>query len=287
MTGHAEAGVAYAQTAVELEGDSRYDPFEPAWRGFWQAAAYSFAGQVDRALEVYTALRTQPGLPGVVGLCGLLYVLPVLGRAEEARAIAEEAVSAARAHGNPFLISFTLQGYVRAFTEVDPTRALNAVREGLACAREHRVTLFETVFATEEAGLEAVLGDVEHALLLFDGAIDSLYRAGNVGNLANTIARLAVICDRIEQPEVAATLYGACTHHTSTVLVNNLPAAVDHLRAVLGDNEFDRCVNTGAAMELAQVVLYARTEIEHARLELGNSGDHRAATDAYMTADQL
>ena len=39
-------------------------------------------------------------------------------------AIAEETVAAARAHGNPFLICFALDGYGRAFAQTDPARAL-------------------------------------------------------------------------------------------------------------------------------------------------------------------
>ena len=69
-------------------------------------------------------------------------LLASAGRDADALAIAEEAVAAARARGNPFLPAYTLAGYGKAYAEVDPARALNAVRQGLACAEEHRVELW-------------------------------------------------------------------------------------------------------------------------------------------------
>ena len=82
----------------------------------------------------------------------------------------------------------------------------------------------------------------------------SFHRAGNVANLAATLANLAVFFDRIERPEIAATVYGASTGHASIDIVANLPAVVDHLRSVLGEPAFDECVAAGAAMEPAEAV---------------------------------
>ena len=65
-------------------------------------------------------------------------MLPVVGRVEEARAVAEEALSAARAHGNPFWVASALSGYARAFADTEPARAREAIREGLDCSRENR-----------------------------------------------------------------------------------------------------------------------------------------------------
>ena len=39
-------------------------------------------------------------------------------------------------------------------------------------------------------------------------------------------------------------------------------------------------------MDFGEVVLYARTQIEQARLELGTSCDHRTAADASVPADE-
>ena len=48
-------------------------------------------------------------------------------------------------------------------------------------------------------------------------------------------------------------------------------AAIDHLRNMLDSDTFDRCVATGAAMNTAEAVRYARTQIEAVRSELASS----------------
>jgi hypothetical protein len=76
--------------------------------------------------------------------------------------------------------------------------------------------------------------------------------------------------DRFERPDVAATLYGASTYHPGSQYYVNVPAMVDHLRAALGDAAFDQCAATGAAMDVADAVGYARRQIELARRQAFN-----------------
>ena len=231
-----------------------------------EAAANGLAGRNDPCLETYADLRNQPGVAHITGLCGLTFALPIAGRAEEAMAIAEETVAAARDHGNPFLIAFAHDGYGRAFTQADPARALRAFREGLAYAEEHRIPFWEASIARDSAGLEAVHGELEHALSLLDTAIDSSHRAGNVGLLFGALAALAMFFDRFDRPEIAATVYGAAANHTAIhAVIIDLHTAVDHLRSVLGESAFDQCVATGAAMTLVDAITYARHQIQLAR----------------------
>ena len=155
-------------------------------------------------------------------------------------AIADDTVAAARAYGNPYWIAWALTGYGRAFAQADPARALDAFRQGLAFAREHRMPHREGIIGREAAGLEAVYGDLDEAFALFETAIDSLHRAGTVGNTAVTLADLAVLFDRLEHPEIAATLYGASRHHGDIGWVTHLPYVVNHLRMVLGESPASR-----------------------------------------------
>jgi predicted ATPase len=89
FTGRAEEAVGYAQAAVALEADARYDPFDTEWSRYVEAAAQLMAGRLDHCMEIYANLATQPGPAQVMGQCGLLWVLPIVGRDDEARAIAE------------------------------------------------------------------------------------------------------------------------------------------------------------------------------------------------------
>jgi predicted ATPase len=270
FTGRVEAAVEYANAAVDLGADARFDGFDPAWSRSREAAAHLLAGRLDRCLEIWAHLAAQSGSAHVMGLCGLLNALSTVGRAEQARLIAEDTLAAARAEGNPFIVAMALYGSGRAFASAEPARALRLYRDGLVYAQEHRQLMFEAAIAPNAAVLEAVHGDLGRALALIDPALDRLHRAGNAAAMGGALTNLAVCFDRLDRLDVAATLYGAGRHHTLagnalTPYVVELPAVVDHLRVALGDAAFDQCVATGANMDLADAVGYARHHIELAR----------------------
>lgn len=264
FTGRPDLAIGYTRTAVALETDPRYQPLEFGWSIGLEAAAHSFAGRIDRCLEIYAAMAEQTGAAHIGGLCGLMEGLPLVGRAEEARAIASETLAAARAHANPIFIVRALNGYGRLLTQTDPVRALDVYRQALACAREHRLAFWEPLIGQQAAGLEAVHGNLDQGLTLFDTTIDSWHQAGDFASLTATLAYLAVFFDRFERPEVAAFLFGS-TNHTTAFMPTELPAVAEHLRAVLGATRFDECVATGAAMELADAVRYAHHHIDNIR----------------------
>jgi hypothetical protein len=106
---------------------------------------------------------------------------------------------------------------------------------------------------------------------LYDQAIDVQHRSGNLANLAVTFASLSVCFDRLERPEIAATLYGI-TAHISAREPGIRRTVLGHLRDAVGDDAFERCVTAGAAMEPAEAVQYAREQIRCAREERQPSG---------------
>ena len=234
------------------------------------AGIHYYAGRTERYMEVCAGMTAQPGLADVLGLCATLYAMAPVGRPAEAMAIADETVAAARLR-QPVLDRRALTGYGRAFAQADPARALDAFREGLAFAREHRQPHREGIIGREAAGLEAVYGELEQALALFDTTVDSFHRASNIPNLADTLAYLAVFFDRFERPEIAATVYGASTRHGISAMVIDLPSVVDHLCSVLGQTSFDRCVAVGAAMDPSDAVAYARDQIQAARRQVADA----------------
>ena len=67
--GRLDAAVAYADTAVALEADPRYDPFDPGWSRTVQASAHLMAdGDVDAFVEFWPRLAAQSGFAHVIGL---------------------------------------------------------------------------------------------------------------------------------------------------------------------------------------------------------------------------
>jgi hypothetical protein len=148
------------------------------------------------------------------------------------------------------------------FVDADPARALDISREGLAYVREHRLPFFEAAIALDAAGLEALHGDRDRGLELFATTIDSYHRAGDTPDLAVMFANLAVFFDRDNQPEVAATVYGASTHHPIAGQNVHIAATVDRLRGTLGQATFDACAHAGSAMSTAEAVHYTQEQIE-------------------------
>ena len=84
----------------------------------------------------------ESGLARVIGLVLQLSVLPGVGRSDEARALAQPTIEAARALGSPFWIAFALVGYGRAYADSDPALAMDthARRRGVLPTSASRVT---------------------------------------------------------------------------------------------------------------------------------------------------
>jgi tetratricopeptide (TPR) repeat protein len=228
FVGRPEAARGYAQKALNLEDSGQYDSFEIGHSALLEANSYILQGRIERLLEICIVLASRCGLTRVCGLCGLTWALPSVGRAEDARAKADEMLEAARTHGSPYWIAFALYGYGQAFIESDPARALRALREGLAYAQDHRLRNWEALIARDAARVEAVHGDVEDALTLFQDTVDSFYRAGDHANVAATLANLAVLFERSGRPDAAAAVYGASTQYPiiSSVVVRRASGIV-------------------------------------------------------------
>ena len=120
------------------------------------------------------------------------------------------------------------------------------------------------------AGLEEALGRPEHALEHLETAVSRYHTAGNHASIATTLCFATVLFNRLEQAELAATIYGMSIPH-GIGMVAHLPGVLDHLRDVLGDERFDRCVDFGAAMEFDDAMELVRREIGSARRELASS----------------
>jgi hypothetical protein len=267
FTGRPEIGLGYAEHALALEGDPRYDGFPPGWSIMWEGLGHLYAGRVDRCMEIWgdMAADPQPGFQRIGGMGLVLWLLPAVGRAAEARTIADEYLTAIRAYANPMQVAVALAGYGRAFADTDPDRALTAYHEGLDHAREHRLAFHVALIARDAAALEAVHGRLDDALELFDTTIDAYHRSGDRFSLAITLANLAVFFDRIDHPDVAARIYGSSTRYESVVAVPGLDGVVERLRVLLGPSAFDRAVAAGAALEFSSAASYARHQIRLAR----------------------
>jgi hypothetical protein len=157
--------------------------------------------------------------------------------------------------------------------------------EGVVYTADLGLTFWGAVLSREAASLEAVHGDLHDALDLFDSAIQSQHRANNVAHAVAVLASLAVFFNRLDEPLVAATIYGSSTPYGTANRVKGLRDACEQLHATLGNDLFERSVSRGAAMNLTEAVHHARREIQRAHL-LGTHGKPRPGAGPAHEAGQ-
>ena len=200
FAGRAEAARANAHRATELEVDARYDACEPGYASFIEALGQRVLRRPRPLRRAHRRWwRERYGSDRGYGLASYVDGLQSCGRIEEALALAEESVAAARSLGNPYWISYALWIAGMAFSKADVHRAFAAWDEGVAFVREHRVQFFEGFLARDAARLHTSDGEPEAALVLFADAIAAFHRAGNVPQLIITLASVPALFERLDR----------------------------------------------------------------------------------------
>ena len=288
FTGSPEAAVVAAQTAGRLEGDPRYEPCEPGLSGLIEALSHVYAGHLGRYVEAAERVAALPGNPRGWGLSLLLDGLQASGRVEEALALTDDAMAAARALGNPYFIAYAYWTSGSAYRHTEPDRALSLWREGLAYVHQHRVDFFVGFIARDAAQLRLVDADPDDALTMFDAAIDSFQQAGNVAQLTITLASATAMFERIDRLDSAATLYAAIVRQPgSEHHVPELPELAERLEAKLGAEAFHTHGVAGEGMDLGDTAHFARGEIQRARAEMRADITSREARPGGLSAREL
>lgn len=95
--------------------------------------------------------------------------------------------------------------------------------------------------------------------------MDLWHQSGEPDNLAITIANIAIFLDRISREEAAAILFVASDNRLTAIVQPELAAVADRLHQVLGATTFDHCTREGASLERADLVRFARAQIDEAR----------------------
>jgi predicted ATPase/class 3 adenylate cyclase/DNA-binding CsgD family transcriptional regulator len=266
FAGRPDAARRNAHRATELETDDRYDPCEPGYSMFIEALGQVYCGDLDRYLELTGEVARRYGAERGYGLASYVDGLQSAGRVEEALALTEQSVAAARELGNPYWIAYSLWIAGMAFSRSDSRRALAAWDEGVIFVREHRVQFFEGFLARDAARLHTSDGEPEAALVLFGDAIASFHRAGNVPQLIITLASVPALFERLERFEAAATLLGAMSQHESSF--HHVPELADldgRLPSKLEAKRSSELVAAGTALGLDAAAAYACQQIDAAR----------------------
>jgi predicted ATPase len=267
VVGRFEEAVRYSevgQTVIAAASD-KVSYFGEVFLG----SAYMFVGQPERYLEMCRAQLTRSGDTNTFARVHLVVALGVCGRADEAMVTANGLIDAAEATGNPWVLAYALLACSYAFRDTDSGRALEAIRSSVLVAQDSGNRLWETQFSHWLAVLEAEHGDRVAALDYLAVAICNNHESGNIGMLHNPLAVLAVLLDRFERYEPAATIVGFATvNPMAATTLPELGTAITHLREVLGDQTYESLATKGEAMTISAMVTYAYDQIDQARTEL-------------------
>jgi predicted ATPase/DNA-binding CsgD family transcriptional regulator len=272
FTGRPASAAEYAHTATLLETRPRYDACEPGLATFVEALGRVYSGDLERYVELSERVAGLGGVARAYGLPAFVDGLQASGRVDEALALVEDSIEAARDVGNPFWIAYALWTAGLVLSHTEPSRALAAWDQGVAVVSEHRVDFFAGYLARDAARVHAVDGDVEVALDLFAKAIDAFRQVGNVAQLIITVALVPQVFELLGLPEAAATLTVALMREpASTAHVPELADVRHRLETVLGDEAFARCAERGSDLDLGAAATYARDQIEIARADLAGA----------------
>jgi hypothetical protein len=85
-----------------------YDPCEPGYAMFVEALGQVYCGDLDRYIELTGEVVRRYGSDRGYGLASYVDGLQSAGRIEEALALTEESVAAARRLGNPYWVAYAL-----------------------------------------------------------------------------------------------------------------------------------------------------------------------------------
>ncbi|HSS25657.1 MAG TPA: adenylate/guanylate cyclase domain-containing protein [Mycobacterium sp.] len=265
-TGRIEAAVGYSDAGQIVLGRSR-----DALPGGIEAVlglVYLALGQPERMAEWCRAQLARRRDTPVFIRARLVIALAVAGSGGEAMDSADGLIEAAEATGNPSVLTLALYAYGLAFRDADPFRALNALGRGLVIAQDSGNRAQASVLANGLALLEAEHGDPMAAFDHLTLAIRNFHNAGDTTTIRGPLANLAVLFDRLERYEPAATIAGFAVSPLTAASLSELSTAITHLREVLGDPTYESLARKGETMTTAAMVTYAYDQIDQARREL-------------------
>jgi predicted ATPase len=266
VIGRIDDAVPYAEVAAELLDGDRFQV--PYGIGGWPAGAYTSIGQPERAAALCRAQLARGRDTHTLTRGCLVFALTMRGISDEAIALADGLVKAAEATRNPQAHCFALLAEGFVFRDADPTRALKAMRRGMAIAQETGNQNGESHLAAVLCRVETKYGDPIAALKYCRLAVYNHHESGNTTGISTPLAILASLFDRIGRNEAAATIAGFAFRPVTAASFPELSTTIAHLRKALGDDAYQSLAQGGADMTTTAMANYAFHQIDQARTEL-------------------
>ena len=239
---------AFAQEAVVLADDPHFDPL--VWAYVDLAFAELAEGHSDRAIEWLRLGAAHPAdrQDRYVAAC-LLAIMAAGEGVDEARRLADGIVRDVDAAGVPCSIVVAYIGKGEVLADADPSAALAAMGFAIATARASGCRFLESYFTPRFAVLQALHGDPTAALC----SLERMREAWSISTDAAVVAAwrsgVMVLLQRLGRFEQAATVHGTLNQAMQgTALLAHLDEAAQQIRGALGEPDFTRAMQRGAAM---------------------------------------
>ncbi len=253
----------FGEEAIALRDDPEFYPF--VWAFTDLAAVALHEGDLDRAVAlVERGAAHEADRHDRLCLASIPWVLAWIGRHYEAVAAAGDAMAPVKAAGAPFSLGILLSAKGVALSQSDPAAAIAAFEDGLAVSRRSGNRLLSAMILSHLAALQARAGEPEAALRSLLQTFEESRGSVDRGFLANTLGALVVIFERLGRAEPAAVLYGSAMHEFASLAQAWQKEAAARVRQALGDVDFQRLAEKGAAMPIFEVARYAESEIRAA-----------------------
>jgi predicted ATPase/class 3 adenylate cyclase len=269
MTGRADAALQHAELALPLlETDPDTLPY--GIEG-WLGGTYLAVGQPQRWADLCVRqLARRTDNPAYIRSCRV-FALAFAGQFDAAVAAADGLIEAGAATDNPWLYTFAVGAVAFALSVTKSDRGMRECTKALVLARESGNTFNETILVIALARFEASDGVTDQAFEYLAIAIRRYHDSGNIASLNSPLGLLSSLLDRLGRFDPAATIAGYAYTPFSAAAAPELNTAIAHLRAVLGDDDYELRAAEGQAMSMAEIVAYAYEQIDQARRELEQS----------------
>ena len=257
--GYAEVG----QAAVERGGytDVPFD-FEAAL-----GTAYHLKGEpLKTAAMVRNTIARSSGAR-ILARAQLVLALTNAGANDEAMPVAKDLLNVADAIANPNTKALALNAYAWAYRDADPTAAYDVGLRAMYVARDSGNRFMEATISVGLSRLAVSHGDAMEALDYLVLAIRNYQDSGSFLLVSGPLAMMAILLDRFGRHEAAATLMGFGDLPSSRQVFPEVGSTTAHLREVLGDQNYESFVRTGAGMTTAAAAAYAFEQIDQVRAE--------------------
>ena len=194
--------------------------------------------------------------------------LTIAGRLDEAVTESQVLLTVHESADNPHTQIHAMLAYGFANAHAHPLAAYEVLQRAVIIARKSGNTGVTTHLAVIISRLAASHGNPADAFDFFTLAIRSFFDSGSFSLMPSPLSILAAFFDRLGHYEPAAIISRFASNPLTVNAFPEFPAAIEHLRGVLGAATYELLAAKGAAMTNAEMANYAFDQIDRARAQL-------------------